>query len=99
MKLASEANIRALSYLNYAKDHAQFLTNIDRIWLRKQIIAKNKATVRYGRAARYTLLIYRLTERGIRGESKGNSGWLKITANVEPTKNCTNKPTDWEMFQ
>jgi hypothetical protein len=90
MKLASEANIRALGYLNYAKDYAQFLTNKDSIWLRIQILAKNKATVRYGLAARYTLLTYRLTEGGIRGESEGNSGWLKITAKVEPTKNCTN---------
>jgi transcriptional regulator with XRE-family HTH domain len=57
MKLAHEANISAMSYLNFAIDHAQSLTSLDRVWLRKQIIAKTKALERYGLAAQHTLLI------------------------------------------
>jgi transcriptional regulator with XRE-family HTH domain len=57
MKLASEANIRAMGYLNYAIDHAQSLTSWERVWLRKQFIAKNKVGERYGLAAQHTLLI------------------------------------------
>jgi hypothetical protein len=57
MKLAHETNIRAMSYLNFAIDHAQSLTSLDRVWLRKQIIAKTKALDRYGLAAQHTLLI------------------------------------------
>jgi transcriptional regulator with XRE-family HTH domain len=57
MKLAHEANISAMSYFNFAIDHAQSLTSLDRVWLRKQVIAKTKALERYGLAAQHTLLI------------------------------------------
>ncbi len=57
MELASEANIRAMGYFNYAIDHAQSLTSWERVWLRKQIIAKTKVWERNGSAARHTLLI------------------------------------------
>ncbi len=57
MKLAHEANISAMSYFNFAIDHAQSLPSFDRVWLRKQVIAKTKALDRYGLSAQHTLLI------------------------------------------
>ncbi len=75
MKLAHEANISAMSYFNYAIDHTQSLTSLDRVWLRKQVIAKTKALDRYGLSARHTLLIkVSRSEGGVGGEYEGGSG-------------------------
>jgi hypothetical protein len=57
MKIASEANTRALTYLNYVIHHSETLTGSDRYWVRKQIKLKTQRLEKCGLEAQHTLLI------------------------------------------
>jgi hypothetical protein len=57
MKIASEANTRALTYLNYVIHHSETLAGSDRVWIRKQIKSKTQRLEKCGLEAQHTLLI------------------------------------------
>jgi transcriptional regulator with XRE-family HTH domain len=57
MKIASEANTRALTYLNYVIHYSETLTGSDRVWVRKQIKLKTQRLEKCGLEAQHTLLI------------------------------------------
>ncbi len=57
MKIASEANTRALTYLNYVIHHSETLAGADRVWVRRQIKLKTQRLEKCGLEAQHTLLI------------------------------------------